>query len=248
MNKPPSSMISDYKKRQKMGPFIVGGLAILLVAIGIVVLIIWLTGSGAPKMEFNLFATETPTPTLTFTPTSTNTQTSTPTETPTPTVTFTPTPSAPFEYTIQEGEFLFTIIEKFDLGDEGLALILLINPYDPNSTTGDFSIDPVTLSIFVGQKIRIPNPGMDLPTATPVPLETLRRGAKINYTVQSGDTIAAIAAKFNSTSEEILKENKLENANLIYAGQILVIPVNLVTPVNTLAPTVTLGPTITPTP
>ncbi|PKN92113.1 MAG: hypothetical protein CVU44_15875 [Chloroflexi bacterium HGW-Chloroflexi-6] len=249
MNKPPSSMISAYKKRQQMGPFVVGILAILLVAIGLVVLVIWLTGSGAPKMEFNLFATETPTPTLTFTPTSTNTRTSTPTETATPTITFTPTPSAPFEYTVEDGDFLFSIIEKFNLGDDGLALLMLLNPYVPDEPNGNVGIDPTTLSVFVGQKIIIPNPGMPLPTATPVPLETLRRGEKITYTVQAGDTIAGIAFRFNSTSADILKENGLTEAdlNLIYVGQILIIPVNLVTPVNTLAPTVTLGPTITPT-
>lgn len=248
MNKPPSSLISSYKRRQQMGPFVVGGLAILLIAVGVVALVLWLTGSGAPNLNFNLFATETPTPTLTFTPTSTNTRTSTPTETATPTITFTPTPSAPFEYTVQEGEFLFSIIEKFNLGDNGLALLLLLNPYTPDDPEGKIGINPSTLSILVGQVIWIPNPGMPLPTATPIPLETLRRGEKINYTVQAGDTIAAIAAKFNSTSEAILEENDLENANVIFIGQILVIPVNLVTPAPTLAPTVTLGPTITPTP
>jgi LysM repeat protein len=245
MNKPPSSMISSYKRRQQMGPFVVGGLAILLIAVAIVLLVIWLTGSGAPSLEFNLFATETPTATLTSTPTPTNTPTNTPTETPTPTVTFTPTPSAPFEYTVQDGEFLFTIIEKFGLGNDGLQLIVLLNPY--NEATGE-GINPATLSIFIGQKITIPNPGMQLPTATPIPLDTLRRGTLINYTIQSGDTIGVIAEKFNSTSEEILKQNELTDANLIFVGQILEIPVNLVTPVNTLAPTVTLAPTITPTP
>lgn len=248
MNKPPSSLISSYKRRQQMGPFIVGALAILLIVIGIVVLVLWLTGSGAPNLDFNLFATETPTATLTFTPTNTNTPTSTPTETPTPTVTFTPTPSAPFEYTVEDGDFLFSIIEKFNLGDNGLALILLLNPYAPNDPDGNVGIDPSSLSIFVGQRIIVPNPGMALPTATPVPLETLRRGTIIEYTVQAGDSIAAIAAKFNSTSEAILEENDLDNANLIFIGQILDIPVNLVTPAPTLAPTVTLAATITPTP
>ncbi|MDX9992352.1 MAG: LysM domain-containing protein [Anaerolineales bacterium] len=248
MNKPPSSLISSYKKRQQMGPFIVGGLAILLIAVAIGLLVIWLTGSGAPKMEFNFFATDTPTPTLTFTPTPTNTPTSTPTETLTPTVTFTATPSAPFEYTVQDGDFLFSIIEKFNLGDDGLALLMILNPYKPDDKDGNVGIDPKTLGVLVGQKIIIPNPGMELPTATPVPLETLGRGVKIEYTVQSNDTIAGIAFKFNSTSEAILKENGLTDPNLIFIGQILIIPVNLVTPVNTLAPTVTSAPTITPTP
>lgn len=239
-------MISSYKKRQQMGPFLVGILAILLIAVGIVILVIWLTGSNAPKLEFNYFATETPTATLTFTPTSTNTPTSTPTETPTPTITFTPTPSAPFEYTVQEGDFLFAIIDKFGLGDDGLSLILLLNPHKPNDPQGNFGINPDTMSVSIGQKIIIPNPDMQMPTATPVPLDTLRRGTKIEYRVQANDTIAGIALKFNSLAEEILKENDLDNANLIFIGQLLVIPVNLVTPVPTLAPTITVAPTVTP--
>jgi LysM repeat protein len=246
MNKPPSQMISSYKKRQQMGPFLVGGLAILLIAIGIVVLVLWLTGSGAPSLEFNFFATETPTPTNTPTNTPTSTPTNTPTETPSPTVTFTPTPSAPFEYIVQEGEYLFAIIEKFGLGDDGLSLILLLNPYAPNDPQGNFGIDPNTLTVSIGQRIIVPNPGMQLPTATPVPLDTLRRGTLIEYRVQSGDTIAAIALKFNSLPDEILEENNLDNANLIFIGQILSIPVNLVTPVPTLAPTVTPAATVTP--
>jgi len=236
-------MISSYKKRQQMGPFLVGSLAILLIAIGVVVLIIWLTGSGAPSFEFNFFATETPTPTNTPTSTPTNTPTNTPTETLTPTVTFTPTPSAPFEYIVQEGEYLFAIIEKFNLGDDGLQLIILLNPY--NATTGE-GINPGTLIVSVGQRIIVPNPDMQLPTATPIPLDTLRRGTLIEYRVQSGDTIAGIAIKFNSLSEEILKQNNLTNANLIFIGQILQIPVNLVTPVPTLAPTITPMATATP--
>jgi LysM repeat protein len=243
MNKPPSQMISSYKKRQQMGPFLVGGLAILLISIGIVVLVLWLTGSGAPSFEFNFFATETPTATLTPTPTSTHTPTSTPTETLTPTMTFTPTPSAPFEYIVEEGEYLFAIIEKFNLGEDGLQLIILLNPY--NAATGE-GIDPNTLIVSVGQRIIVPNPGMQLPTATPVPLDTLRRGTLIEYRVQSGDTIAAIALKFNSLPDEILEENNLDNANLIFIGQLLRIPVNLVTPVPTLAPTVTPAATVTP--
>jgi len=81
--------------------------------------------------------------------------------------------------------------------------------------------------------------------ATPTPLpEGLPLGTKIEYTVQSGDTLAVIAATFNSTVDDILDENELEDPNSIFVGQILVVRVNLVTPVPTLAePEATLTPT-----
>jgi LysM repeat protein len=50
----------------------------------------------------------------------------------------------------------------------------------------------------------------------------------------------AIADQFNSTIDAIKKENKIENENQIYPGQILIIPVNLVTPI----PTATITPTV----
>lgn len=43
----------------------------------------------------------------------------------------------------------------------------------------------------------------------------------IYYTVQRGDTLTAIARRYNTTVSRIVKENGIQNANLIYAGQIL---------------------------
>jgi LysM repeat protein len=57
-----------------------------------------------------------------------------------------------------------------------------------------------------------------------------------------GDTVGALAIRFRSTEDAIVKENKLANANDIYAGLILKIPVNIATPV----PTATVG-TVFPT-
>ena len=39
------------------------------------------------------------------------------------------------------------------------------------------------------------------------------------YTVKSGDTLSEIAEKYNTTVSKIVKDNNLENANLIYPGQ-----------------------------
>ena len=55
-----------------------------------------------------------------------------------------------------------------------------------------------------------------------------------SFSVQAGDSLAAIAFRFNSTVEDILEQNEdLEDANAIFAGQLLIIRVNLVTPVPT---------------
>lgn len=44
------------------------------------------------------------------------------------------------------------------------------------------------------------------------------------HTVRPGETLAAIAAQYGVTVNALLKVNNLSNANLIYAGQLLIIP------------------------
>ena len=218
-----SNTIDSYRKRQKRGPVIIWGLAALLVIVGIIILIIWFTGDNKPQISF--FATETPTPTLTHTATVTSSPTATATFTLTPTMTLTPTPSAPFSYIVLEGESLASIAEKFGLDENGILLIMALNPVV--ETQGSI--------VYVGQEVLIPNPGMELPTPTSVPVD-LAQGTLLNYTVRPGDSIAAIAAKFRSTEDAIIEENELENANSIQVGQILIVPVNMVTPEPTRLP------------
>jgi LysM repeat protein len=231
--KAPASTISSYRKRQQIGPFILWGLFVLLLVSGVILLVVWLASGNGPKIT--LFATETPTPTVTASPTSTATQTATATVTVTATETVPPTPSEPFDYVVQEGDTLTSIAEKFKLGELGLKKLFAANP----------TIDPAAPNLNIGQKIKIPNPDYQLPTTTPIPTN-LAIGTKITYVIESGDTIAAIASKFNSTSEDILKENKITDANTIYAGQQIVVRANLVTPTNPPKPTITQGPSPTP--
>jgi LysM repeat protein len=231
------------KRRNKNNTvFIAAG---VLVVVGLGVLIYWLFQPGRPLS--NLIATETPTPTITPSPTNTSTATPSPTETPTPTITFTPTFSAPFTYTVQEGDYLQLIVERFALGDNAIPLILLLNPY--NAETG-IGIDPTTQIVIPGQVILLPYPGMPLPTSTPIS-PNLPRGTLIDYVVQSGDSLAGIANLFNSTIEAISEENNITNPNELFVGQLLRIPVNLVTPTATRPPSstpITPGPgTVLPT-
>jgi LysM repeat protein len=242
----PQKVIEAHRKRQQMRQgtpmAVMIGAGILLIA-GAAALIFWLLGDNSP------FKGATPTPTVTFTPTSTNTATPlpptntpsiTPTALPTDTAapTITPTPSGPFEYTVQQGDNLGAIATRFGTD---IPTLLALNP----------SIDPTTLVIYIGQKILVPPPNMQLPTATAVST-LVPPGTLISYTVLPGDTLGAIAIRFNSTVDAIVKENKLANANDIFAGLILKIPVNIATPVptatvGTVYPTVVL-PTKTPLP
>lgn len=241
-----SGMLNPYRKHKKrFAPNLISILAGVFILGGIALLIFWLAGPSKPLNAF--FATETPTPTVTFTPTSTATPTETPTITPSSTITPTATFSTPFNYTVQEGEYLALIVEKFNLGDNGIALIYLLNPYNADSGTG---VDPTTGIVNPGQVITLPNPGMELPTATPIP-PNLPRGTKLDYIIQTGDTLAGIASLFNSTTDEIIKENNITDPNAIQVGQLLVIPANLVTATPTRPPTstpITPGPgTVLPT-
>jgi len=244
------SVIESYRKRRQQNrTFMVWGGAALLILIGIILLVVWLLGPSEPLS--GLFATETPTPTLTFTPTLTNTPTETPTVTLTLTESPTPTRDAVYTYIVQEGDFLATIVERENLGDDGVALILQLNTYGVEGD--DFSIDPATQIVYPGQEIYLPYPGLELWTSTPIPAD-LSRGTILTYTIQAGDTLAGIAALFNSTIDDIIDENDLDDPNAIFVGQQLDIPVNMVTATATFPPTSTpltpaastLAPTSTP--
>ena len=219
------------KKRQQQGQLMMYG-AIALVVIGLVLLIYWLTRPNQPLGQF--FATDTPTATVTSTATSTSTATLTPTITETPTVTLTVTPSEPFPYTIQEGDSLEALAQRFNLGPDGALLIYYQNQELMEANSG---------FIRVGDTITIPLPGSVLPTSTPIP-PNVRPGTLIDYTILPGDTLAGIAFKFNSIADNIIEENEITDPNALQAGNVLRIPVNLVTPTATLPSTST---PITPT-
>jgi lysozyme len=66
--------------------------------------------------------------------------------------------------------------------------------------------------IYVGQRLVIPWPGSVVPPAS-------------TYTVQRGDTLSGIAARFNTTWQTLAQLNNIANPRHIYPGQVLVLPV-----------------------
>ncbi len=229
----PREVIEAYRKRQERAertPKIVFGIAAVLLVVGAAALIFWLTSDEPPDLSLAIFASDTPTVTLTITPSPvppTATPTNTPTEPPptnTPEPTLTPTRSGAVIYIAVEGDNFTIIAEKFEVD-----LWVLIE-----ANRERLELDPANPIINVGDEVLIPAPGTELPTATPLP-EGLPPGFRIEYTVMPGDVLALIAEKFNSTVEDILKQNEdtLEDIDAIYPGQILIIRINLVTPVPT---------------
>ncbi|MBP7997722.1 MAG: LysM peptidoglycan-binding domain-containing protein [Chloroflexi bacterium] len=112
----------------------------------------------------------------------------------TPTPTPTDTIPIPKVHVVQAGETLSSIATLYNLTVDDLILV--------NSLT-----NPEFL--FEGQELLIPGQIGDVATAV--------------YMVQIGDTLASIAAAFNTTPEAIGQQNGLLNPQLLYGGQQLVL-------------------------
>jgi len=103
-------------------------------------------------------------------------------------------------YTVRPGDTLAAIAARFGTTVPAIAAA---NPSLQN-----------TNYIWVGQRLIVPR------TANSAGM--VRRAA--TYTVQPGDTLAAIAARFGTTVPALTDANKLSSPSYIYVGQILRIP------------------------
>jgi LysM repeat protein len=68
-----------------------------------------------------------------------------------------------------------------------------------------------------------------IPATLPPPSATTGPGTPVpsgdgTYTVQAGDTLAEIAARFNITVADLAEANDIDNIDVIEVGQVLVIP------------------------
>jgi len=119
-------------------------------------------------------------------------------------------------YVVRGGDTLFRISQNNNVR---LADLLALNSLNDRSI-----IQP-------GQRLRLPIEGCteasaSTPAPSPAPLVTstsLPVGTS-SYTVQSGDTLAQIARRFNTTIEAIVQANALADPNRLSVGQTLIIP------------------------
>lgn len=98
-----------------------------------------------------------------------------------------------------------------------------VSPDATVATQGD--AEPV-VEFIEEQEPATPVPPQESPTPTPEPTATR---AIFQYTVQAGDTLFAIAARFNVSTQQLRELNNLVDDN-IFAGQILRIPEGEPTP------------------
>jgi len=155
--------------------------------------------------------------------------------TPGPTVetppTPTPEPTRFLTHIVKAGENLISIATDYGTTVEA---IMEVNPIEDARSlrTGQELIIPLVGSVGG------PTPAPGAPTAPP-------RGTEVViHVVQTGEGLLGIALQYDTSVEVIMAANNITDAQWIFAGQELLIPLGTPTPV----PTPTPRPTPTPTP
>ncbi|TLM81580.1 LysM peptidoglycan-binding domain-containing protein [Pseudarthrobacter sp. NamE2] len=112
-------------------------------------------------------------------------------------------PSAPAEYTIVRGDTISAIAGRFGLKT---ADVLKLNNLQANTI------------IYPGQKIKLSGDGAAPAAPAPAPAAA-PAGGGATYTVKSGDTLGAIAARHNVSLADVFSWNNLNMRSIIYPGQ-----------------------------
>lgn len=124
-------------------------------------------------------------------------------------------------YIVQPGDTLFSIADRFNISISELATINGV--YDVNV-------------VYAGQVLRLPPPisgNVTLPAPNPGPVIVLPTPVVVNpgttttytaYVVRTGDSLDKIATLYRTTVAAILGANSIPNPDILYVGQLLVIP------------------------
>lgn len=113
-------------------------------------------------------------------------------------------PAAPAEYTIARGDTISGIAGKFGLNT---SEVLKLNNLQPNTI------------IYPGQKIKLSGSASAPAPAPASPAPAAPASAGGSYTVKSGDTLGAIAARHNVRLSDVFSWNNLNMRSIIYPGQ-----------------------------
>jgi LysM repeat protein len=210
------------RPRARIIPNLIGAVS-LLVCVGCVVVVLAprFTGINLP-FGLPVTATPEPPPTATLAPPAV----STPTVVREPTITpgFSPTPSqrASFQYTVVEGDTLYSIALANGLTVEQLAAA--------NGKVSD--------SLSIGEVLVIPAEDYQPPTATPIPPD-LPAGTELQHVIKIGETLDTIAAAYLSTVDSILALNEevIVDPASLPVGSTIVVRYGLITPTPVVAPT-----------
>ena len=111
--------------------------------------------------------------------------------------------SATGTYTVQSGDTLSGIANKFGTNYESLAS--LNNISNPNR-------------IYVGQVLKLSANSTTANFTHQITTSTTSAGS---YTVKAGDSLSAIAARYGMSYETLARLNNIANPNRIYVGQVL---------------------------
>ena len=103
-------------------------------------------------------------------------------------------PSGLFIYTVKAGDSLYNIAKRYETT---VDQILKLNHLS-------------SINLSIGQELYVPETGESV----------VNLPSYVNYTVQKGDSLYSIAKKYNTTVENITKDNNLNSSNLSI-GQVL---------------------------
>jgi len=105
-------------------------------------------------------------------------------------------------YTVKLGDSLLSIASSF-----GISMAALTEAN--NISNSDV--------VWIGQKLLIPGP----PDAAALPTTA---AGEVSHTVRAGDTLGAIAARYDTSAAAIARANRLTSPDRIYVGMQLIIP------------------------